>query len=336
MFSKDVVKNKRDAIAGIIRNLSAEQNPGKTFNFPNLIFCPTQGSGYTDDEDDSEDSSSGFNKSFSSPATSSSSSSIFASGISSKTIATPVKGTGPALAVSSSGGSKSALVCIPIKRPGGGAAPAVTTATSTAVTSTATKLLTANNTKMTPVPNPNSSVAKPAAPAAAPTPAGGSKGGILITKKDGNFSLKKVNGLTAAKPVVSIPLLPKSVTMTAAASSTGSSATAVTATSSTAKAAISSPTTSAPGHDSTNGKVNEGPAVNIELNHKEPEFVSGAAGSETSSSSGTPDGQGESGSTSEPMAKKARVESSEADSVVDSTTTESSPVSKCEAPSSTS
>ena len=149
MFSKDVVKMKRDSIAGIIRELGTAQNPGKSFNFPNLIFAPTQGSGYTDDEDDSEDytsSSSGFGKSFSSNASSSTTTTILSGGAS-KTLGTPVKVTSTGLTVTAgtAAGSKSALVCIPIKRPGGGPSQLQTSAT---------KLL-ANNTKITPVQSPS-------------------------------------------------------------------------------------------------------------------------------------------------------------------------------------
>ncbi len=51
-FTTDTVRNKRSAIATIIRDLTTEQNPQKQIEFPNLVFTPPTGSGYTDDEDD--------------------------------------------------------------------------------------------------------------------------------------------------------------------------------------------------------------------------------------------------------------------------------------------
>ena len=49
-FPKESAKNKRAEIAGVIRELAAKQHPKKTFDFPELIFTPQSGSGYTDDE----------------------------------------------------------------------------------------------------------------------------------------------------------------------------------------------------------------------------------------------------------------------------------------------
>ena len=51
-FPSELMRNKRAEIAKIIRDLAKEQNKDKTINFPNLIFTPVSGSGYTDDEDE--------------------------------------------------------------------------------------------------------------------------------------------------------------------------------------------------------------------------------------------------------------------------------------------
>ena len=53
-FAKDKVKNKRSEIAKLIRDLASEQHPDKKFSFPNLVFTPESGSGYTDDEDEED------------------------------------------------------------------------------------------------------------------------------------------------------------------------------------------------------------------------------------------------------------------------------------------
>ena len=52
-FPSEVMRKKRAEIATIIRDLSAQQLKDKKINFPNLVFTPESGSGYTDDEDES-------------------------------------------------------------------------------------------------------------------------------------------------------------------------------------------------------------------------------------------------------------------------------------------
>jgi hypothetical protein len=54
-FNKSETRTKRSDIAKLIRELAAKQFPGKKFNFPNLLFQPVSGSGYTTNEDDSTD-----------------------------------------------------------------------------------------------------------------------------------------------------------------------------------------------------------------------------------------------------------------------------------------
>ena len=54
-FPKERAKKKRSEIADVIRELAAKQHPKKQFEFPELIFTPQSGSGYTDDEDDDSD-----------------------------------------------------------------------------------------------------------------------------------------------------------------------------------------------------------------------------------------------------------------------------------------
>jgi hypothetical protein len=49
------VRKKRSDIASLIRDLAAKQFPNKKFVFPELLFTPESGSGYTDDEDMSDD-----------------------------------------------------------------------------------------------------------------------------------------------------------------------------------------------------------------------------------------------------------------------------------------
>jgi hypothetical protein len=50
-FPSEVMRQKRSEIATIIRNLALQQNKDKKFDFPDLVFTPDSGSGYTDDED---------------------------------------------------------------------------------------------------------------------------------------------------------------------------------------------------------------------------------------------------------------------------------------------
>ena len=51
------MKNKRAVIAKTIRDLAKDQYPEKKLIFPNLVFAPESGSGYTDDEDEDSKSS---------------------------------------------------------------------------------------------------------------------------------------------------------------------------------------------------------------------------------------------------------------------------------------
>ena len=58
-FPNQEMRNKRHDIAELIRKLAAEQHKDKKINFPQITFTPTEGSGYTDDEDDGNGSSTG-------------------------------------------------------------------------------------------------------------------------------------------------------------------------------------------------------------------------------------------------------------------------------------
>ena len=51
-FSNETVKNKRQDIAKLIRDFAKEQNPGKSFNFPDIPFF---GPGYSDSENEDMD-----------------------------------------------------------------------------------------------------------------------------------------------------------------------------------------------------------------------------------------------------------------------------------------
>jgi len=53
-FLKEVVEGKRDRIAKLIRDLAAEQNPGKDFNFPQLNFTNPDDGEESDDDDDED------------------------------------------------------------------------------------------------------------------------------------------------------------------------------------------------------------------------------------------------------------------------------------------
>ena len=54
-FPNQEMRNKRHDIAKLIRELAAEQHKDKKINFPPINFTPTEGSGYTDDEDGGKD-----------------------------------------------------------------------------------------------------------------------------------------------------------------------------------------------------------------------------------------------------------------------------------------
>jgi len=54
-FTKDEVENKRNSIAELIKQLAAQQNPNKQFDFPQLnFFNPTEDDSEDDDDEDEE------------------------------------------------------------------------------------------------------------------------------------------------------------------------------------------------------------------------------------------------------------------------------------------
>ena len=54
-FTKDEVENKRNSIAELIKQLAAQQNPSKQFEFPQLnFFNPTEDDSEEEDEDDED------------------------------------------------------------------------------------------------------------------------------------------------------------------------------------------------------------------------------------------------------------------------------------------